>query len=176
MRKCLRCEQPKNEEDFYKVASHPNGYPYCKLCHRKTNTSENIRKSASRYLQKNYDKKKQYNLGWYEQNKERIKALYEANKEKKKAQTALYRKTPRGKALRNASQIKRNRLIAQATPKWANDKAIIQMYEQAVSTGMTVDHIIPLTNTHVCGLHTEANLQLLTKQENSRKRNSFVGG
>lgn len=38
---------------------------------------------------------------------------------------------------------------------------------------MAIDHIIPLVNENVSGLHVPWNLQYLTKSENSKKRNKF---
>ncbi len=71
-----------------------------------------------------------------------------------------------------------------ASPSWltAAHRAEIQaVYAQAVEraldTGMphSVDHIIPLANPDVCGLHVPWNLQVLTKSDNSRKSNKFDG-
>jgi 5-methylcytosine-specific restriction endonuclease McrA len=42
-------------------------------------------------------------------------------------------------------------------------------------TKFEVDHIIPLANEHVCGLHVPWNLQLLTSEDNKKKTNSFDG-
>ena len=67
-----------------------------------------------------------------------------------------------------------------AKPSWADDKAIRLIYEKAVHltivTGIKheVDHIVPLTNKLVCGLHVENNLQVITFTENRQKSNKFV--
>lgn len=67
-----------------------------------------------------------------------------------------------------------------ATPIWANKDKIKDIYKAArkltESTGIPheVDHIIPLSNKLVCGLHVENNLQILPKDENRKKYNKFT--
>ena len=58
-----------------------------------------------------------------------------------------------------------------SVPKWADHEAIERIYERAKSMGMHVDHIVPLQSPVVCGLHCEANLQLLPPEENWSKHN-----
>lgn len=62
--------------------------------------------------------------------------------------------------------------IKQATPKWADEESIKQIYLHRPE-GHHVDHEIPLRGKDVCGLHVETNLQYLTGPENMRKSNSF---
>lgn len=66
----------------------------------------------------------------------------------------------------------------QATPKWANKKAIRQLYLQAAKWNaknpgnkVHVDHIIPLKSDYVCGLHCENNLQIIPAVSNISKKN-----
>ena len=58
-----------------------------------------------------------------------------------------------------------------AIPKWADIKAITQFYK-ACPEGFHVDHIIPLRNPDICGLHTLENLQYLPAEDNLKKGNS----
>ena len=67
--------------------------------------------------------------------------------------------------------------LKQATPVWADPEEIKLMYQIAArvsrETGIPhhVDHIVPTKGKNVCGLHTPANLQLLTQKENDSKGN-----
>jgi len=75
----------------------------------------------------------------------------------------------------NAHPEKRNaKMAARRTPSvpWAKHErdAITALYATARATGMHVDHIYPIKGPNFCGLHCLANLQLLTPEENRKKR------
>src|SRR5260221_13742651 len=53
-------------------------------------------------------------------------------------------------------------------------REMAQLFKNRPS-GTTLDHIIPLKNPLVCGLHVPWNIQYLTASENSKKNNSFDG-
>lgn len=72
--------------------------------------------------------------------------------------------------------------LRQATPPWvrinhADELAAIYTQAQRLTrqTGVNhdVDHIVPLQNPFVCGLHTPWNLQILTARQNRAKGNVF---
>lgn len=117
--------------------------------------------------------------GWYENNKERRadywRTWYEGNKGHRAASYAQWAK--QNKHIVNALIARRNARKLRATPAWANEEAIRAIYAEAarltLETGIRheVDHIYPLQSDVVCGLHCEANLQILTKVENIRKGN-----
>lgn len=81
------------------------------------------------------------------------------------------------RAKESAKNAKRRSALMLATPQWADCNAVLAFYEQAqlvsASTGVVhhVDHIVPLTSKHVCGLHCEANLQVLPGGDNISKSN-----
>lgn len=66
-----------------------------------------------------------------------------------------------------------------ATPKWSDPAARMFFYKLArrltkeTGTAYHVDHIIPLKSNRVCGLHCEANLQVIPATENMQKHNSW---
>lgn len=115
-----------------------------------------------------------------------------ANPERKKASSAQYRNKPenieKAKVARAewakenldklaAKSAARRALKLLATPAWADLNAIEAFYTEArrltVETGIEhhVDHIVPLKSKVVCGLHCEANLQILPGPENLSKGN-----
>lgn len=67
-----------------------------------------------------------------------------------------------------------------ATPNWVNTKKIELIYRncQTISkeTGIAhhVDHIVPLNNKIVCGLHVDWNLRIIPAEENIRKSNKLL--
>jgi 5-methylcytosine-specific restriction endonuclease McrA len=121
----------------------------------------------------NPEKSKEGKKAYYQNNRTEILAKAEANYDpiKKREYQKKYYKKNKSRfiayaATRSASKLK-------ATPSWANLKAIREIYEKCPN-GMEVDHIIPIKGKLVCGLHTENNLQYLSKEENSKKRNKFI--
>lgn len=116
---------------------------------------------------------------WYAANAENDKAKSAAwqksNPEKRKAITQKYIKAHPEKVC--AKNGKRRAAKLNATPLWANAAKIEEFYYTAQMLGMhtgdpyEVDHIVPLISKLVCGLHCEANLQILEQAHNRRKHN-----
>lgn len=156
---CTKCTKKKQEHEFYK------GYKgqvrsWCKLCYsednknRYKNNPDNIKENRKLYYQDNK-----------EIEQERMKLYYEQNKEKFLEYSAKKRATKK-----------------EACPIWLSQKhrsEIKSIYKMArnisVKTGIKhhVDHIIPLVNEIVCGLHVPWNLQVLPAKENLSKHNKF---
>lgn len=67
---------------------------------------------------------------------------------------------------------KRRAAKLQATPDWADIKAIEQIYADCPD-GHDVDHIVPLQGKTVCGLHVPWNLQPLVAKVNHSKSNKL---
>lgn len=120
-----------------------------------------------------------YLRDWYKNNAGRQRALakarYALNIEKKRADARKRQKE--NKVYRAMYEASRRAWKIRATPSWVNDAKLIAFYEQAKklteSTGIIhhVDHIVPLRSKLVCGLHWEANLQVLVGAENISKSN-----
>lgn len=81
-----------------------------------------------------------------------------------------WRKTPKGAAYARNRNANRRALKADATPEWADLRAIKEFYA-ACPEGYHVDHIIPLKNGVFPSFHSLENLQYLPAQENISKNN-----
>ncbi|WP_157649560.1 hypothetical protein [Burkholderia ubonensis] len=142
---------------------------------------------------------KDKDAAYYQANADRIKARVRAHREENKEELSAYfrrrwREDPtyreacraRLRAWKklhpdrvNADWNRRRAQMMQAYPAWANDELIAEAYELArlrtIMTGIPwqVDHIVPLNSDLVCGLHCEANLQVIPKAANLAKSNDW---
>jgi 5-methylcytosine-specific restriction endonuclease McrA len=119
---------------------------------------------------------------YYKRNKEAVIARADARPlEEKQAYKRRYKERfPEYYATLNNVRKRRHR---NATPPWvtkAQKQTMRHLYEQATQltkiTGerYVVDHIVPLINPIVCGLHVPWNLRVITQEENLKKSNKLV--
>jgi hypothetical protein len=151
---CTTCYIFKPLDNFFKNKKRLAGvYPTCKECCSKDN-SERYIKNKSEYSKK----QRQY---------------YLKNQEKIKLKTKEYSKKNRVKL--NSYFYARDRDKRQRALTKLFLKEMRALYEEAKAKGLTLDHIIPLKQKHVCGLHVPWNVQFIKFEENASKNNKFDG-
>jgi hypothetical protein len=147
MKVCSSCKPEKPLENYHKDKNSKNGHTYsCKECAKE-------RSLKHHYANRNERLKhmKAYSKEWIQQ-----------NKDKNTYKSQAYR----------ARKLK-------AVPQWADNDKIKSIYAMARWLSFScfqeyhVDHIIPLKNSKVCGLHTEDNLQIIPAHYNLRKSNKL---
>lgn len=172
MKICSKCKLEKPFEAFTKDKQRSDGYyPSCKSC----------RKAASTY-QKGNAKRREYHKQYYKANKDYIDAQQATYKEQNKDKVA--------KSIRNWQINNPDKVNAYAAKRRAHKKECIvdlipeelnqikAFYLEAtkltVATGVIheVDHIIPLSCKYL-GLHHPCNMQVITREENRKKGNTF---
>jgi len=182
---CTACGVEKGVDEYYKQkAGKYNVHAECKCClseQRKAYylaNKEAVTKRVRAYQLFNKEvvaeRRKSYRLSNKEDIAKQMKAYQLSNKEAIAEKKKAYRKA--NPHIINARIAKRRATKKQATPAWADLEAIKEMYQLATifnSTGINlqVDHIVPLQSDKVCGLHCEANLQLLSASDNIKKGN-----
>lgn len=186
MKTCKVCKIEKQLDDFYKSKSGRLGrMARCKLC---------VLKEMRIAYAENPEPKKIQSAAWKAANPGATYANIKKNRaldpEKHNAENREYRRLHPDKELQWARKWRsNNRPTARAAgarrtaaklrsiPAWANHAKIKAIYAEADrltrETGIIheVDHIYPLQSKVMCGLHWEANLQILPRSENRSKSN-----
>lgn len=129
----------------------------------KTRNPIKKRESYKIWRDNNVEHRSKYMFDYQRNNKERVNALHRA-----------WSKTEKGKIVNRAKMAYRRAMKLQATPDWVDRKELKAIYA-GCPEGYHVDHIIPLINDQVCGLHVPCNLQYLTAFDNDSKGDKFDG-
>jgi N-glycosylase/DNA lyase len=161
LKTCENCDERVLVQDFSKGSS------VCKFCVRQRKAHKKrvkaayrlsnrklLAKKSSEWNRTNKDKYSNYQKQWAKENKGKVGALQAARRAKKLS----------------------------ATPSWLtkDQKQYIEdLYtfcknlSGVVGKKYHVDHVVPLQNKSVCGLHVPWNLQVITEKNNLEKGNSF---
>lgn len=121
------------------------------------------------------ERKRLVDRRYRERNKEILK------ERRKEYDARYYAKNP---GFRAKCCAKRRSVKLKATPSWSNDEfnqlVIQEAYElsrlrfECTNIEWHVDHIVPLNNDKVCGLHLGINLQVIPAVDNIIKSNKFI--
>ena len=203
-KKCSVCESIKPRVEFPPREDSVDGLRgECFVCYSEKNRhwrEENRDKkleSDRAYYAKNADILKANSKEYYEKNKPVMRAKNkewrEKNLESQRARSRQ-RRVEKGDIVRAdrrqhyrdnqpiyvAQARAREKRIKQATPPWADLKAIEQFYVNAAEatriTGIKhhVDHFYPIKSPVMCGFHVEANLRVIPAELNLAKSNRII--
>jgi plasmid rolling circle replication initiator protein Rep len=121
-------------------------------------------------------------LRWQIKNREKCRtkstAWRIANREKYLEIKRLWRQRHPDRVVEERNRRRANKL--RAMPKWLKWGELRKVYnkcrQMTRETGQEyhVDHIVPLVNKRVCGLHVPWNLRIITAAENVQKNNKHV--
>lgn len=166
MKECIDCKITKELSDFYITKKETLQYRReCKSCTKARNLKTRVKnrhlhnEQKKVYRKNNKDKIAESGKRYREDNKDRIK-LYQQNHLKNN------REYYRNKSAKRRTFLKTSLI-------YKNEEKDIKHFYKNCPEGYHVDHIIPLKNKEVCGLHCLKNLQYLPKKENLRKGNKF---
>lgn len=176
---CTKCGVEKTVDLYSKSKNGKYGFKsVCKACNHliySNNKEVILEKMKMNYLS-NKELRIARQKNYYHHNKDVAKTYRQENKER----LAEYRKSYQqsNKSYFNAHNANRKALKIKATPSWIDQQAVDGMYDLAslfndVGLDLHVDHIVPLNSDKVCGLHCEANLQLLSSSDNISKGNRW---
>lgn len=148
-------------------------------------SEDSIRASKLKYYLNNKDKIRAKAKLWAEANPETIKKSQDEyrtlNKELLNVKSKLFREVNKEYYAKKRSD--RRVKEVSATPSWVDKEEEFLIQEvfslaklRTITTKLKweVDHIVPLQGKLVCGLHTIGNLQVIPREVNRSKSNSFI--
>lgn len=130
------------------------------------NNKEKVILNAKKFAKRNPEKRRIYSKKFYIENKEKCSELIKKWALENKSSKLMHRANRRARE-------------KQCKPVWADDALILEFYKTAQGLSMVlgewheVDHIVPIQNKNVCGLHNQFNLQILSRSKNRSKGSRF---
>jgi hypothetical protein len=186
---CVKCKDIKKIHKFNMKTKSGRLSSTCKVCRSEYMKTKNYKyKYNGKYRNKEADRI--YDIKNRESTRKRKAQYYKDNTEYILERCNNYRKSEEGRKVSkeyrtnnrpkfNAIGAKRRSRKLLATPPWSELDKIEVLYKNAKEleelTGLQyhVDHIVPLQNKDVCGLHVWSNLQILEASINLTKKNKF---
>jgi hypothetical protein len=129
------------------------------------------RANAKNWRERNQEHKAEASRVWYERNKEITI---------KRAAEWAAQNRDKVNLIKTKNRLKRDARTKDQTPSWANISVINFLYATRAwiskETGESwhVDHIVPLMNRKVSGLHVHNNLRIIPARENLNKSNRLI--
>lgn len=193
MKTCSKCRECKPLEAFPPCSRNKRAPDsWCRICRAAVARAHG---AANREAQRERSRRWRsehgtaYRQAHREPERQRQRLYRQKNAERKNAANRRYREKNRGRrqpkppsaarrAYQNAYCMFRKANKLRATPRWADMSNVRAIYAEAqrrreLGEDVHVDHIVPLKSDVVCGLHWEANLQILGAKENVAKRNRW---
>lgn len=169
---CRKCGVTKKRSEFYPVGGK------CKRCYLALCKEYNAKPEV---VEMRHARQQAYYAIRKAQIQAERKAKWEANPERRARFNVYLRQHYAANRDMYAAKVgKRRAARVNATPAWADLKAIREFYRRAKemteATGIrhVVDHVIPLQGKTVCGLHVHTNLQVIPEKENLTKFNRLT--
>lgn len=163
---CSRCEEAKWLHSFRtRIRNGTESYrSQCKSCESK----QQVNRARSRMREDPIFKEESLRrvTEWGKKNKERRQMVSSKRRKERYSEDSVYRARIKAQAAEYRARKGR------ATLGEGDSKELQRIYLECPQ-GFEVDHIVPLKNSIVCGLHVPWNLQYLPPSVNRSKNNAF---